>query len=94
MEDFTIVVLGLASFLVGLMQLYQRAVTGKGVMQEAKNKELLDLGRTAIRCEVELKIAREQAIRYKKRYKRLGLALMRHATPDIIARIRDDLDKK
>lgn len=100
MEELIIIVLGLAGGLAGALQLYQRAITKKGDMQEKLNDEILELSMENITIEGERDYARQLAMKYKQKLKEesskrllLVSAVKTHATPGVLAKIRDEINK-
>lgn len=100
MEELTLAVLGLVGTIAGVLQLYQRAITRRGDMQEKKNDEILELSMENITLEGERDYARRVATKYKKKLreataKRLLLvsAVRAHATPVVLAKIRDEVNR-
>jgi hypothetical protein len=108
MQDFTIIVIGLASVIVGLVQMTKAALHDKGEMQEEKNEELLEIERRVIRCDIEKEMylaQRDEAIlRARKlnkagkalrtRYDKLIEAVNMHVPPSVIEKVREEVKQE
>ena len=95
MNDFTVIVLGLASFLVGLLQMYQRAISSKGQLQETKNDEILEAERAEMKaqiavqlCETQRDMAELKYLKEQNKYRRLVQAVKKECDPETLEKIK------